>query len=133
MCPPLSFPQRFYQEGPLDQTSSFAQGMQAFISSRRFPDRVRARGPSDSVFFYAHLSTLSAKSSNNFGGLLPIPSRPNTSRSVANTSTPPPILPADASPGVAPSHDALATPLKTFAVTEDSIVLNILLHIIYSM
>lgn len=67
---------------------------------------------SDSVWFYAHKSVIDAASSNHFGGLLAI-EQPEHEESVQ----------------VAPQ----APPLLTVVVPEDSVVFNILLHLIYKL
>jgi len=82
---------------------------------------------SDEVFFYAHQSVIRSRSTNDFASLL-VPADPAVSghrQSYASPHYGPGPQPFESTPQ--PGH------LRTIAVPENSIVFNVILHIIYSM
>ncbi|KIO24872.1 hypothetical protein M407DRAFT_25732 [Tulasnella calospora MUT 4182] len=98
---------------------------------------------SDTVFFYVHQSVLRARSNNNFGMLLSI----STPQYTPNTTSPTHRNDHDQEPGtrdyfgggqdnmpfVESSPPGQANTMSTIFVSEESVVLNIVLHLTYGM
>lgn len=105
---------------------------------------------SDAVFFYCHQSVLRTKSSNSFGYLLPPPihepTGPQSTRSMPSSISPETWMPLTGpsspnaslpSPNPLPprsqSAPAQTDSLFTIFVQEESVVFNIVLHMVYGM